>query len=109
MIQPTASFSENLQLLPSIEGISRVDLINPAGEVVAEIENVPGKQGSLVVYHYLEQCFGKVDAVAAAHGLEVFAEHTLDAKNRRGAHPNIDRLFEIVGGTVPLSIRIIEA
>jgi len=37
MIQPTASFSENLQLLPSIEGISRIDLINPAGEAVAEI------------------------------------------------------------------------
>jgi len=109
MIQPTASFSGNLQLLPSIEGISRIDLINPVGEAVAEIENVPGKQGSLVVYHYLEQCFGKVDAVAAAHGLEAFAEHTLDAKNRHGAHPNIDRSFEIVGGTVPLSIRIIEA
>ena len=46
MIHPTASFSENLQLLPSIEGISRIDLINPAGEAVAEIENVPGKQGS---------------------------------------------------------------
>ena len=107
MIQPTASFKENLQLLPSFEGLARIDLIDPAGTIVASIENQPGKQGSLAVYQYLQQNFDAVDADAAAHGLAVFGEHTADAKNRPGAHPNIDRLLEIVGGATPLSIRLL--
>ena len=106
MIQPTASFKENLQLLPSIEGLARIDLIDAAGAAVATIENQPGKQGSLAVYQYLQQSFGALDAKAAAHALLVFAEHTEDAKNRPGAHPNIDRLREIVDGAAPLEIRL---
>ena len=109
MIQTTVSFKNNLQLLPSIEGLARIDLIDPTGIVVSSIENQPGKQGSLAVYRYLEQSFGTLDAEAAAHGLAVFAEHTEDARNRPGAHPNIDRLLEIVGGADPLSIRLFEA
>ncbi len=38
MIQPTASFKDNLQLLPSIEGLTRIDLVDPAVVVVATIE-----------------------------------------------------------------------
>ena len=106
MIKPTSSFKDNLQLLPSIEGLSRIEMIDPAGTSVASIENLPGKQGSLVVYQYLEQCFGAIDATAAAHGLDVFAEHTADAKSRPGAHPNIDLLLKIVAGGVPLSIQL---
>lgn len=109
MIEPTASFKDNLQLLPSVEGLARIDLVDPAGAIVGSIENQPGKQGSLVVYQYLEQSFGNLNAEAAAHGLAVFAEHTTDAKNRPGAHPNIDRLLEIVDGGVSLSIRVLEA
>ena len=109
MIQPTASFKENLRLLPSIDGLSRIDLIDPAGVVVAGIENQPGRQGALAVYQYLQQSFGALHAEAAAHGLEVFAEHTADARNRPGAHPNIDRLLEILGGAAPLSIRLVTA
>jgi hypothetical protein len=108
MIQPTASFKENLQLLPSVERVSRIDLIDPAGSVIASIENQPGKQGSLAVYQYLEQSFGTVTSDAAKHGLAVFAEHTEDAKNRPGAHPNIDRLVDIVDGAAPLSIQVFE-
>jgi hypothetical protein len=108
MIKPTASFKDNLQLLPSIEDLARIDLVDPAGNVVGSIENQPGKQGSLVVYQYLEQNFGALNAEAAAHGLVVFAEHTSDAMNRPGAHPNIDRLLEIVDGSAPLSIRLLE-
>ena len=47
MIQPTASFKENLQLLASIEDLARIDLVDPAGTIVASIENQPGKQGHL--------------------------------------------------------------
>lgn len=106
-IQPTTSFKENLILLPSVEGLCRIDLANAAGEIVASIENQPGKQGSLAVYQYLQQTFGSLNVEAALHGLAVFAEHTEDGKNRPGAHPNIDRLLEIVGGAEPLSISLI--
>lgn len=107
MIQPTASFKDNLSLLPSIDGVARVELVDAAGVVIASIENQPGKQGSLAVYQYLQQTFRVLNAKAAAHGLEVFAEHTADAKSRPGAHPNIDRLLEIVNGAAPLTIQVI--
>ncbi|MGV3512131.1 MAG: DUF2322 family protein [Novosphingobium sp.] len=103
-IAPTASFKDNLGLLPPIDGIARIDLVGSSGAVVATIPNEAGKQGSLKVYNYLKLCFGKLDAAAAAHALEVFAEHTPDAKARPGAHPNIDRLLEIVGGAQALEI-----
>lgn len=109
MIQPGATFRDNLQHLPSIEGVGRVELVDANGAVVASIENQPGKQGSLAVYQYLKQTFGTLDAKAAAHGLAVFAEHTADARNRPGAHPNIDRLLEIVAGGAPLAIEVIPA
>lgn len=108
MIEPTASFKDNLQLLPSIEGLARINLVDPAGVVVATIENQPGKQGSLAVYQYLQQSFGVLDAKAATHALEIFAEHTADAKSRPGAHPNIERLLEIIGGAAPLSIQVVD-
>lgn len=107
MIQPTSSFKDNLQLLPSIDGLARIDLIAPNGTIVASIENRSGKQGSLAVYQYLQKNFGLLDAKAAAHGLTVFAEHTEDAKNRPGAHPNIDLLLDIVDGGASLEARLV--
>lgn len=103
-ITPTASFKDNLALLPAIDSIALIDLRDDAGAVVATIPNEAGKQGSLKVYNYLKLCFGKLDAAAAAHALDVFAEHTPDAKARPGAHPNIDRLLEIAGGAPALEI-----
>ncbi|MDQ1194952.1 DUF2322 family protein [Agrobacterium sp. SORGH_AS 787] len=107
MIQPTAAFKDNLQLLPSIEGLAQINLIDVDGKVVATIENQPGKQGSLSVYQYLQQSFGVLSKDAAIHGLDVFAEHTVDAKSRPGAHPNIDRLLDIVNGASPLKIELV--
>lgn len=109
MIQPTTAFKDNLQRLPSIDGLARIELTDASSAVVATIENQPGKQGSLAVYQYLQQTFGALNAEAAAHGMEVFGEHTADAKARPGAHPNIDRLIEIVDGGAPLSINLIAA
>lgn len=109
MIQPTASFKDNLSQLPAIDGVARIDLVNGAGEVVASIENAPGKQGSLAVYQYLQQEFGALNAEAATHGLDIFAEHTADAKSRPGAHPNIDRLIDITNGSETLKIEIAAA
>lgn len=109
MIQPTPSFKDNLQLLPSVDGLARIELLDAAGAVAATIENQAGKQGSLAVYQYLQQAFGVLDAKAAEHALEVFAEHTPDARNRPGAHPNIDRLIEIVNGAEALQIKLVAA
>lgn len=109
MIQPTASFKDNLQLMASVDHLRRIELTDAAGTVVASIENQPGKQGSLVVYQYLHQTFGAIDVEAATHGLAVFAEHTADAKNRPGAHPNIDRLMEIISNGAVLNVHLIEA
>lgn len=107
MIQLTSSFKENLQNLPSIDGIERLEMVDAAGDLVAFIENQPGKQGSLAVYQYLSATFGVLNAEAAKHGLAVFAEHTEDARNRPGAHPNIDRLFEIQDGGASLTMRLV--
>lgn len=104
MIQPGNVFKDNLARLPGIEGITRIDLIDGKGAVVASIDNVPGKQGSVAVYHYLKTVFDTLDARAAEHGLAVFAEHTEDARKRPGAHPNVDRLLAIVAGAEALSI-----
>ena len=109
MIQPGATFKDNLQNLPPIDGVACIDLIDSNGAVVASIENQPGKQGSLAVYHYLKRAFGRLDDKAAQHGLEVFAEHTADARRRPGAHPNVDRLLEIVAGARPLHIEVVAA
>lgn len=107
MIQPSATFRDNLQQLPSVDGVQRIDLVDGKGAVVASIENQPGKQGSLAVYQYLQQSFETLDAKAAEHGLVVFGEHTEDARNRPGAHPNVDHLLAIAAGGSPLSIEII--
>lgn len=107
MLQPGATFKDNLQQLPLVDGVQRIDLVDGTGNVVACIENQPGKQGSLAVYQYLKHAFDILDDKAAEHGLAVFAEHTADARNRPGAHPNIDRLLEIAAGGGPLHVEVI--
>ena len=101
------AFKDNLGQMPPVGDIERIDLVDAAGDVVASIENQPGKQGSVAVYHYLHHVFGTLDAKAAEHGLLVFGEHTADARNRPGAHPNVDRLLAIAAGDAPLAIRAI--
>jgi hypothetical protein len=109
MIQPSNVFKENLAQMASIDGIERIDLIDGKGAVVASIENKPGKQGSLTVYNYLKQTFGTLDAKAAENGLALFAEHTADARQRPGAHPNVDILLAIAAGGEALRIDVIAA
>ncbi|QQC66041.1 DUF2322 family protein [Paraburkholderia ginsengisoli] len=109
MIQPSSVFKENLAQMPAIDGIARIDLVDGKGAVVASIENKPGKQGSLAVYNYLRETFGTLDAKAAEHGLALFAEHTGDARNRPGAHPNVDLLLAIAAGSEALRIDVVAA
>lgn len=109
MITVTDVFKDNLAQLPAIGGLERIDLVGADGAVVASIPNAPGKQGSLAMYNYLAQEFGALNAEAAEHGLAVFAEHTADAKNRPGAHPNVDILLDVVAGGPALTIAVVKA
>ena len=49
----------------------------------------------------------KIDARVAREGLELFAEHTQDARANPGKHPNIDRLFELARGNASLTGKVI--
>lgn len=108
-IQPGLTFKESLSQLPSIDGVQRIDLVDASGALVWSIENAPGKQGSLAVYQYLKQAFGALDARAAEHGLAVFGEHSADARQTPGKHPNVDRLLEIAAGGEALRIEVVTA
>lgn len=39
IIQPTSSFKDSLQLLPTVENIARIELSNADGDIFASIEN----------------------------------------------------------------------
>ena len=109
MIQPADTFKANLAQLPPIDGIAQIDLVDDSDKVVHSIPNEPGKQGSLALYHYLQQACGTLDAEAAEHGLHIFSEHVRDAQNNPGAHPNIDLLLAIVAGAPELRIAVIRS
>ena len=90
------AFSDNLRQLPPVNHLTALQLLNASGDVVATIENQPGKTGSLAVYAALYAKHGGISVLAAQEGLELFAEHTADARAHPGSHPNIDRLLEII-------------
>ena len=89
-------FSENLKKLPGISHLAAINLLDAEGQVVAAIENKPGSQGSLAVYNHLAQTYGAITPDAARKGLELFGEHTDDARAHPGKHPNIDRLLTLL-------------
>ena len=90
------SFAENLKKLPGISHIATLNLLDAENNIVASIENKPGSTGSLAVYNHLAQLYGAITPEAAKKGLELYAEHTEDAKLHPGKHPNIDRLFALI-------------
>lgn len=103
------AFADNLKALPSVAHLSALELLNATGELVARIENKPGQAGSLAVYAALAAKHGSINTAAAAEGLEVYAEHTADARANPGKHPNIDRLIDVVATGGALTVRSIGA
>ena len=101
-----ARFSENLALLPTIDA-GALQLLTTSGALVATLENKPGTQGSVRVYAYVAEKWGGIGPEAAREALQLFAEHTEDARLNPGKHPNIDRLFRIVTENVHYSIRLV--
>ena len=95
----------NLKKLPGISHLAAIKLIDAEGNVLAAIENKSGSQGSLAVYNHLAQTFGAITPDAARKGLEIFAEHTEDARLHPGKHPNIDRLIGLIEEKKTLRIK----
>ncbi len=101
----TMSFSDNLRGLPAIDHLRALHLIDETGATVASIPNQAGKAGSLTVYAALAAKHGAITPAAAEEGLQLFAEHTDDARLHPGNHPNIDRLFEVIRTGNSLAVR----
>lgn len=101
-------FSEVLQTLDDASHVQRIELYNNDGTSAGVIENKPGSQGSIKVYHHLWRMYGDISLDAAVEGLSLYAEHTEDAENCPGKHPNVDRLLNILEDEQPLKVKVIE-
>jgi len=102
-------FSDVLQTLDDASHVKRIELFNANGSPAGMIENKPGSQGSLKVYYHLFRMYGEISLDAAVEGLSLFAEHTADAENCPGKHPNVDRLLNILEDEQPLSVKVTES
>ncbi len=100
-----SQFAANLKKLPGISHLAALNLLDADGRVLVAIENKAGSQGSLAVYNHLAQTFGAITPDAARKGLELFAEHTDDARINPGKHPNIDRLLGLIESKETLRIK----
>ncbi|PVX38863.1 hypothetical protein C8D76_10784 [Pasteurella langaaensis DSM 22999] len=102
-------FKTILDTLPTIDHLSGLNVLN-GEQVIHHIPAVAGKLGSLRVYFALAQQFnGKLDRTSAEKGLEIFAEHTADAKANPGKHPNIDLLFQVINQNLVYVLQPIKA
>src|SRR5690606_16964404 len=90
------AFADNLKTLPGVSHLAALNLLDAAEALVATIENKPGQAGSLAVYNHLAQLYGAISPEAARKGLELYAEHSEDARSNPGKHPNIDRLIGLI-------------
>ena len=99
-------FSDFLAELETTDQIQKIELMNSAGEVVGLIENKPGSQGSVRVFNHLFKKWGSITKDAAKDGLKIYAEHTADAEENPGKHPNIDRLLNVIETGEVLTVSI---
>ena len=104
------AFADQLKSLPAVTHLAALHLSDAQGVAVATIENKPGQAGSLAVYHALAQRHGgRITPAAALEGLEIYAEHTADARAFPGKHPNIDRLLALADGQESLAVTLVPA
>jgi len=99
-------FSEQLASLPAADYVQKIELLTADNQLAGVIENKPGSQGSIKVYHHLYKKYGEINIEAAKEGLVIYAEHTEDAKLNSGKHPNIDRLLALIESKDALSVKI---
>ena len=99
------SFTDTLKQIPGVSHLAALQLLDADGNLVATIEHKSGQIGSLAVYNHLAQLFGSITPEAAAKGLELYGEHTEDARANPGKHPNIDRLLGVTLGGNSLRVK----
>jgi hypothetical protein len=99
------NFSETLKTLPGISHLAGMNLIDADGTLAATIENKPGQAGSLAIYNHLAQLYGAITPEAARKGLELYGEHSEDARLNPGKHPNIDRLIGLIERNETLRVK----
>ena len=97
-------FADNLKKMPGIAHIEAIRLLD-GEEVVATIEHKSGQVGSLTLYNHLAQTYGAITPEAARAGLELYVEHTEEARANPGKHPHIDRLLELAEGGRTLRVK----
>lgn len=90
------AFADILKELPPITRLRGLQLLDEHGTAVATLDNKPGSAGSVAVYAALAERYGAITVEAAHEGLQLYAEHTADARAHPGKHPNIDRLLGLV-------------
>ncbi len=100
-------FSEILLTLDNTEHVKRIELYHEDGRAAGVIDNKPGSQGSVKVFHHLYKMYGGITLDAAVEGLSLYAEHTEDAENCPGKHPNVDRLINVLENEEPLTMKVI--
>ncbi len=100
-------FSNVLLGLDNVDDVLRIDLFYKEGKPAGAIHNKPGSQGSVKVYYHLYKRHDGITLDAAREGLSLFAEHTENATDNPGKHPNIDRLLHVIDKEEPLEMKIV--
>ena len=103
----TETFSEVLKTLDNVDHVQRIELYFADGTAAGVIENKPGSQGSVKVFHHLYKMYGEISLDAAVEGLALYCEHTEDAENCPGKHPNVDRLINVLEDEKPLTVKVL--
>ncbi len=98
-------FSETLKSLPGISHLAAMDLFVMEGAQAGTIENKPGQALSLAIYNHLAQLYGAITPEAAKKGLELYGEHSEEARLNPGKHPNIDRLIGLIERNETLRVK----
>jgi len=102
-------FSDVLLTLDDASHVQKIELFKVDGSPSGVIENKPGSQGSIKVFYHLFRMYGEISLDAAVEGLSLYAEHTADAENCPGKHPNVDRLLNILEDEQPLTVKVTES
>ena len=92
---------ENVARLAPISDVQRVRIPSANWSV----ENVEGKKASVAIYAHLSAKHGgRLGKAAALEGLQLYDEVVADARQRPGAHPNIDLLLKVAEEDLSLDL-----
>ena len=97
--------AETLKGLPGISHLAAMELFALDGAQAGMVENKHGQALSLAIYNHLAQLYGAITPEAAKKGLELYGEHSEEARLNPGKHPNIDRLIGLIERNETLRIK----